>query len=74
MDWNEVGEGEGGKADIAVWHDIIDEKQASSELPGDVLEGSPTNVLMVTEDAISVMDSYEITEFTQAVRPRPTHL
>ncbi len=71
MDWNEVGEGEGGKADIAVWHDIIDEKQASSELPGD-LEGSATNILMVTEDASSAMDSYEITEFTQAVRPN-TH-
>ena len=71
MDWNEVGEGEGGKADIAVWHDIIDEKQASSELPGDILEGSATNILMVTEDAWSAMDSYEIRELTQAVRPTP---
>lgn len=67
MDWNEVGEGEGGKAEIAVWHDIIDEKQTSSELPSDVPEGSVANVVMVTEDAWSAMDSYELTEFTQAV-------
>ena len=68
MDWNEVGEGEGGKAETAVWHNIIDEKQTSSELPGDVQEGALTNVVMVTEDAWSAMDSYELTEFTQAVR------
>ena len=68
MDWNEVGEGEGGKAEIAVWHDIIDEKQAPSELPVDAPENTPANVVMVTEDAWSAMDSYELTEFTQAVR------
>ena len=68
MDWNEVGEGEGGKAEIAVWHDIIDEKQTSSELPGDIPEGTVTNVVMVTKDEWSAMDSYELTEFTQAVR------
>ena len=68
IDWNEVGEGEGGKAEIAVWHNIIEEKQASSELPSDVAEGDLTNVIMVTEDAWSAMDSYELTEFTQAVR------
>ncbi|CAD6576876.1 MAG: hypothetical protein ASARMPRED_007928 [Alectoria sarmentosa] len=66
MDWNEVAEGEGGKADIAVWHDIIDKGQASSELPDDVPGGTVTNVVMVTEDAWSAMDSYELTEFTQA--------
>lgn len=68
MDWNEVGEGEGGKVEIAVWHDIIDEKQTSSDLPDSVPEGTVTNVVMVTEDAWSAMDSYDLTEFTQAVR------
>ena len=68
IDWNEVGEGEGGKAEIAVWHNIIEEKQVSSELPNDVAEGDLTNVIMVTEDAWSAMDSYELTNFTQAVR------
>ena len=68
MDWNEVGEGVGGKVEIAVWHDIIDEKQTASELPDDVPGGTATNVIVVTEDAWSAMDSYELTEFTQAVR------
>ena len=68
MDWNEVGEGEGGKAEIAVWHNIIDEKQTSSELPDNPPEDTGTNIVMVTEDAWSAMDSYELTEFTQAVR------
>ena len=68
IDWNEVGEGEGGKAEIAVWHNIIEEKQASSELPNDVAERDLTNVIIVTEDAWSAMDSYELTNFTQAVR------
>ena len=68
MDWNEVGEGERGKVEIAVWHDIIDEKQTSSELPDDIPEGPATNVVMVTEDAWSAMDSFDLTEFTQAVR------
>ena len=68
IDWNEVGEGEGGKAEIAVWHNIIEEKQASAELPGDIPEGNSNSVVMVTEDAWSAMDSYELTEFTQAVR------
>ena len=68
MDWNEISEGEGGKVEIAAWHDIIDEKQTSSELLGDVPEGTVTNVVMVTEDTWSAMDSYDLTEFTQAVR------
>ena len=68
MDWNEVGEGEGGIAEVAVWHDIIDEKQTSSELPSEIPGGTTTNVVMVTEDAWSAMDSYELSEFTQAVR------
>ena len=68
IDWNEVGEGEGGMAEIAVWHNIIEEKQATSELPGDVPEGNATNVVIVTEDAWSAMDSYELTEFTPTVR------
>ena len=47
---------------------VIDEKPTSSELPDEVPEDAVTNVVMVTEDAWSAMDSYELTEFTQAVR------
>ncbi len=68
MDWNEAPEGEGGKADIAVWHDIIDEKAfSSSDLPTEVPGGSAPDVLFVTEDAMSAMNSYEIVSFTQKV-------
>lgn len=68
MDWNEEEQSEAGKVEVAAWHKIIDEKQTPSELPDDVPEGTVTNVVIVTEDAWSAMDSYEVTEFTQAVR------
>ena len=67
MDWKEVGEGKGGKAEITVWHDVIEGNHAPSELPVNVPEGSAANIVMVTEDTWSAMDSYELTEFTQAV-------
>ena len=68
MDWNEVPEGEGGRAEIAVWHDIVDEKNsASRELPTELSGGSLPNVAMVIEDGMSALDSYEIVEYTQKV-------
>ena len=75
MDWNEVPEGEGGKADIAVWHDIIDEKgSTSTELPTQIPENTLPKVVMVTEDTMSALDSYEIVELTQKVcLPLPNH-
>ena len=35
MDWNEVPEGIGGEIDVAVWHELIQDKSGSigSELP-----------------------------------------
>lgn len=70
MDWNEVPEGIGGKADIAVWHDIIDDRASgSSELPTEVPGGSPPNLVMVEEDSMSAFDSFEVVEFTQKVIP-----
>ena len=68
MDWNEVPEGVGGIADIAVWHDIIDEKASTplewpKEIPGNTLP----DVLCVVEDGTSALDSYEIIKFTQKV-------
>ena len=68
MDWNEVPEGEGGKADIAVWHDIIDEKSSTAaELPTEIPGGHLPNIVMVVEDAMSALDSFEIVEYTQKV-------
>ena len=69
MDWNEIPEGVGGIADIAVWHDIIEDKaSAPSELPTEVPGGTIPTILFVVEDGLSAMDSYEIIEFTQKVR------
>lgn len=68
MDWNEVPEGEGGKADITVWHDIIDEKAfSSSDLPTEIPGGSAPDVLFVTEDTTSALDTSEVVSFTQNV-------
>lgn len=68
MDWNEVPEGEGGKAEIAVWHDIVEDKaSASLELPTEIPGGSLPNVVMVEEDSMSALDSFEVVEFTQKV-------
>ena len=69
MDWNEVPEGVGGKADIAVWHDIIDEKASTpAELPAEISGGAVPDVLCVVEDGMSALDSYEIVTFTQKAR------
>ncbi len=74
MDWNEVPEGEGGKADIAVWHDIIDEKGPfSGELPKETPGNTLPNIVMVVEDAMSAFDSYDIVQFSQKVHLPPQH-
>ena len=68
LDWNEVPEGVGGKADIAVWHDIIDDKSSTpTELPTEIPGGAIPNVVTVAEDSMSAFDSYEIIELTQKV-------
>ena len=68
MDWNEVPEVVGGNADIAVWHDIIEEKSASQELPTEIPGGNTPNLLFVVEDGMSALESYEIVEFSQKAR------
>ncbi|KAL8638342.1 MAG: hypothetical protein Q9228_004500 [Teloschistes exilis] len=64
MDWNEVPEGVGGKADIAVWHDIVEEKRSSvsTDLPSDK---EPTKIVIASKDASNKADSFEIVEFSQ---------
>ncbi|KAL8727155.1 MAG: hypothetical protein Q9181_005810 [Wetmoreana brouardii] len=84
MDWNEVPEGVGGRAEIAVWHDIIEERRASvtSELPSD---RAPTNVVVISKDASGQPAEVGIAEFTQqnitaavsaqiSILPRPHRL
>ena len=68
MDWNEIPEGAGGKADVTVWHDVIDEKAfSSSDLPTEIPGGTAPDVLFVIEDAMSAFDTYEIVSFSQKV-------
>ena len=68
MEWNEIPEGVGGKADIAVWHDIIDEKveSASSALPESVAGDALHNIVTVWQ--MDSQNSYELVEFTHEVR------
>ncbi|KAL8822698.1 MAG: hypothetical protein Q9191_006568, partial [Dirinaria sp. TL-2023a] len=65
MDWNEVPEGVGGKADIGVWHEIISENRdsVSSDLPSDTAEPSSPKVIIVSKEAKP--EKYGTVEFTQ---------
>lgn len=64
MDWNEVPEGVGGKAEIAVWQDVIEERKSSvsADLPTDNAEQPPPNVIFVSK-----RKDYELVEFTHGV-------
>ncbi|KAL8932327.1 MAG: hypothetical protein Q9216_006882 [Gyalolechia sp. 2 TL-2023] len=67
MDWNEVPEGVGGKAEIAVWHDIIEEKRSSisTDPPADIPEKPPTNVTVISKNPSNPSTGFEVVEFTQ---------
>ena len=71
MEWNEVPEGVGGRAEIAVWHEVVEEKRSSAlaELPPrspDTIIPSIITTSMSTHDP----EKHELIEFTQAVRAR----
>ncbi|KAL8992927.1 MAG: hypothetical protein Q9169_006733 [Polycauliona sp. 2 TL-2023] len=85
MDWNEIPEGVGGKAEIAVWHDIIEERKSSvsSDLPTNDAQKPPPNVITVSPSTSK--KEYEVVEFTHqnlvaaiaaqlSVLPRPHRL
>jgi acyl-CoA synthetase (AMP-forming)/AMP-acid ligase II len=64
MDWSEVPEGIGGKIDVAVWHDLVQEqKSAATALPS--TSEKPPNVVFLWQEAVG--KSAEIVEFTQQV-------
>ncbi|KAL8945794.1 MAG: hypothetical protein Q9222_007712 [Ikaeria aurantiellina] len=67
MDWNEVPEGVGGNAEIAVWHDIIEERKssASADLPSDADGKAPTSIIAISQNEANQSDSYDIVDFTQ---------
>lgn len=71
MEWNEVPEGVGGQAEIGVWHDIIEERRSSvsADFPPDTAGKEPTTVIVVSENASSQPDGFEVVEFPQQVGP-----
>ena len=70
VDWNEISEGEGGKADISTWHDVVDEEGSflSAEIPASESGSQAPSVTLVSEPTEKVND-YTIVEFTQKVCP-----
>lgn len=69
MDWSEVPEGIGGKIDVSVWHELVqDQKNGAAVLPS-TTEKAP-GVVFLWQEAVG--KSAEIVEFTQLVRPRRT--
>ena len=64
MDWSEVPEGIGGKIDVSVWHQLVqDQANGAVVLPSDTKKAS--NVVFLWQE--SVGKSAEIVEFTQQV-------
>ena len=69
MEWDEIPEGVGGRADIAVWHDIIDEKgnSGSSEPPTSSTVDQVQDIIMVWQANSENLEAYELVEITQKV-------
>ena len=64
MDWSEVPEGIGGKVDVSVWHELVqDSKHTDHVLPSD--GGKPPGVVFLWQEAVG--KPAEIVEFTQQV-------
>lgn len=68
MDWNEVPEGVGGKAEIGVWHEIVGENRdaASTELPQRDSQQPPPHVAIISK--VTKADAFKAVEYSQKVR------
>ncbi|KZM19088.1 uncharacterized protein EKO05_0010236 [Ascochyta rabiei] len=63
MDWSEVPEGIGGKVDVSVWHELVqDAKHTDAALPSDTTT-APPNVVFLWQEAVG--KPAEVVEFTQ---------
>ena len=64
MDWNEVPEGIGGKVDVSVWHELVqDSKYTEDVLPSST--GKAPGVIFLWQEAVG--KPAEIVEFSQQV-------
>jgi acyl-CoA synthetase (AMP-forming)/AMP-acid ligase II len=62
MDWNEIPEGVGGKVDISVWHQLVqDQKNGATQLPTG--SDKAPDVIFLWQEAVG--KPAEIVEFTQ---------
>ncbi|KAJ4311814.1 hypothetical protein N0V94_007756 [Neodidymelliopsis sp. IMI 364377] len=62
MDWSEVPEGIGGKVDVSVWHELVqDAKQTDDGLPSDTAKAP--SVVFLWQEAVG--KPAEVVEFTQ---------
>ena len=64
MDWNQVPEGAGGKLEVAVWHEIVQDQQnaAPTSVPDNKSGITPGNIVSIYQKAGG---QEEIVEFTQ---------
>jgi hypothetical protein len=62
MDWNVVPEGTGGKVEVVVWHELIDERKtlASSEVPPVDIDSSvgPLSMFWPGTDGVGQLVEY----------------
>ena len=67
VDWNEVPSGVGGKTEIAVWHDVVEDRRSSvsADLPSD---REPKSIVAVLTTKTSKGEKREPVEYTQQVR------
>jgi acyl-CoA synthetase (AMP-forming)/AMP-acid ligase II len=71
MDWNEVPEGIGGKLDVSVWHQLVqDQRSPDLQLPSTTV--TPPNVVFLWQHGIR--KSADIVEFSQHVSTSVTVL
>ncbi|KAF2203953.1 hypothetical protein GQ43DRAFT_410562 [Delitschia confertaspora ATCC 74209] len=62
MGWNEVPEGIGGKVDVSVWHELVqDQRNSTSQLPQD--GAKPANIVFIWQEKLG--SPAEVVEFTQ---------
>ena len=67
MDWNEVPEGIGGKIDVSVWHELVQDQKTGSntELPQNESGPKPGNLVFVWQEKPG--KEADIVEFSQNV-------